>query len=195
MRLGDERVGPQGLLLLAVTGILGLALAINGYGHGTTLAGAANALPPSQLPATSQSPTSRPKTSASSTTSGPSTSTTTGPAHQPSPSASGGAQKVGPLLSSTPYAPYAYQLYPGPVSPQAHLSTAGFGIHISRVAGNISVNVSVIGSPQPAHKSTYPSTYRVYFIEATFGDDSGDADYNYGDDGLVVTTPAGRIVQ
>jgi hypothetical protein len=35
----------------------------------------------------------------------------------------------------------------------------------------------------------------VYFVEATFGDDSGDADYNYGDDGLVVTTSTGRIVQ
>jgi hypothetical protein len=36
---------------------------------------------------------------------------------------------------------------------------------------------------------------RVYVVEASLGDDSGNADYNLGDDGLVVTNAQGRIVR
>jgi hypothetical protein len=35
----------------------------------------------------------------------------------------------------------------------------------------------------------------VYFIEASLGDDSGNSEYNYGDDGVLVTNADGRIVQ
>ena len=41
----------------------------------------------------------------------------------------------------------------------------------------------------------YAGGARVYVIEASLGDDSGNADYNLGDDGLVVTDTHGRIVQ
>jgi hypothetical protein len=40
----------------------------------------------------------------------------------------------------------------------------------------------------------YPNGARVYVLEATMGDDSGNADYNVGDDGIVVTDAQGRIV-
>jgi len=51
------------------------------------------------------------------------------------------------------------------------------------------------GSSQAAQTSTYPANDRVYFVEASFGDDSGNSEYNYGDDGVVVTDSSGRIVQ
>jgi hypothetical protein len=35
----------------------------------------------------------------------------------------------------------------------------------------------------------------VYVIEASMGDEAGSADYNLGDDGLVVTDAHGRIVR
>ena len=41
----------------------------------------------------------------------------------------------------------------------------------------------------------YPAGARVYVVEAALGDDSGGADYNLGDDGVVVTDAHGRIVQ
>jgi hypothetical protein len=36
---------------------------------------------------------------------------------------------------------------------------------------------------------------RVYVIEASVGDDSGNFDYNLGDDGVVVTDGRGRIIR
>ncbi|MGD0321783.1 MAG: hypothetical protein ABSC00_09325 [Acidimicrobiales bacterium] len=57
------------------------------------------------------------------------------------------------------------------------------------------MSVSAAGSTQGAQTSTYPVTDHVYFIEASFGDDSGNSEYNYGDDGVVVTDASGRIVQ
>jgi hypothetical protein len=34
----------------------------------------------------------------------------------------------------------------------------------------------------------------VYVIESNLGDDSGDVDYNLGDDALVVTNLRGQVV-
>jgi hypothetical protein len=99
------------------------------------------------------------------------------------------------LLSSTQYASYAYQLYPGQESSQTKLATAGFDVRITPSAGNIDVSVSATGSTQGAQSSTYPASDHVYFIEASLGDDSGNSEYNYGDDGVLVTNADGRIVQ
>ena len=101
---------------------------------------------------------------------------------------------MGPLLSSTQYAPYAYQLYPGPQSPEARLATAGFSVRVTPVGGTITVSVSATGTTQGAQTTTYPASDHVYFIEATFGDDSGNSEYNYGDDGIVVTDSKGHLV-
>jgi len=104
-------------------------------------------------------------------------------------------QKVGPLLSSTQYASAAYQVYPGQEDSQTRLATAGFDIHVTPSGGTITLSVSAIGSTQGPQTSSYPATDHVYFIEASFGDDSGNSEYNYGDDGVVVTDASGRIVQ
>ncbi len=46
--------------------------------------------------------------------------------------------------------------------------------------------------PTPTY---YPTGATVYIVEASMGDDSGGADYNLGDDALVVTDAQGRILQ
>jgi hypothetical protein len=114
-----------------------------------------------------------------------------------SASASGSTtQKLGPALSTTQYAPYAYQLYPGHESSQARLATAGFNISVqSGNSGTIAVSISAAGSGQAAKTTTYPASDRVYFIEASFGDDSGNTEYNSGDDGVIITNAGGRIIQ
>ena len=53
---------------------------------------------------------------------------------------------------------------------------------------------AVGGQPRPA-AHFYPGGARVYVVEAAMGDDSGNSDYNLGDDGLAVTDSKGRIIQ
>jgi hypothetical protein len=54
--------------------------------------------------------------------------------------------------------------------------------------------VAGINGQRPSPPTYYPLGARVYVIEASFGDDSGNTDYNLGDDGIVVTDARGRIV-
>jgi hypothetical protein len=56
----------------------------------------------------------------------------------------------------------------------------------------LSVVAGVNGQPGSGH--FYPGGARVYVVEAALGDDSGNTDYNLGDDGVVVTDAQGRIV-
>jgi len=42
---------------------------------------------------------------------------------------------------------------------------------------------------------TYPAADHIYFVEENFGDDSGNSEYNFGDDGLLVTDASGHVVQ
>lgn len=186
MRFGSERVGPRGFALLGATGFLGLVLAVHGYGHGTAVSGVATPLATPAKVTKARAASTRLSTS--------STTASTTPAASPTSSTSN--QKLGPLLSSTQYASAAYQVYPGQESSQARLATAGFDVHVTPASGGtITVSVSATGSTQGAQTSTYPATDHVYFIEASFGDDSGNSEYNNGDDGVVVTDASGRIVQ
>jgi hypothetical protein len=70
----------------------------------------------------------------------------------------------------------------------------GLKISVHRQGNGISVAAGVVGQPAPT-PHFYPNGARVYIIEASMGDDSNSSDYNLGDDGLVVTDSAGRIVQ
>ena len=71
---------------------------------------------------------------------------------------------------------------------------AGLSISVRRQGSGISVAAGVNGQPQAAPQA-YPAGARVYVVESTLGDDSGNTDYNLGDDGLVVTDVQGRIIQ
>lgn len=177
MRHGRVPVGPRGLALLAAVGLAGMALAVHGWstrGAAPLAAIGVNGHPSSTR--TSAGPPSRP---AAGRTANP---------H------SAGRTASGPLLSSQPFASYAYPVWPGTPSSAAKAASVGLAISVHRVAGGVSVQVAVDGqSSGPAH--TYPGGSKVYVVEASLGDESGNADYNLGDDGLVVTNAAGRIVQ
>lgn len=199
MRLGGQTLGTRGALILGAAGLLGVVLAIHGYGHGTAAAsgtgGIINAAgqPTASKSTTPRSPsttTSRPS-STSTTTSHPSSTSTT----KASSSSASSGQKLGPSLSSTQYAAYAYQVYPAPVSSQASLATTGFDVHVTPSGNSIVVHVAVAGSSQAVNTATYPAGDHVYFVETSFGDDSGNTDYSFGDDGVLVTNANGRIVK
>ena len=51
----------------------------------------------------------------------------------------------------------------------------------------------VTAQPLPAARF-YAGGGKVYILESNLGDDSGNLDYNLGDDGLIVTNLQGRIV-
>jgi hypothetical protein len=189
MRLGGEPVGRWGIALLAVTGAAGVVLGWHGWtsrgAAGTpSLAGATNAATAPASPATSPAASS-PVATAGPATAGPATA---------SPTASAGAGKPGPLLSSEPYASYAYQVWPGALSTAARQAMIGLKITVRKDGGGLQVTAGVIGQPAaPPH--LFAGGARVYVVEASLGDDSGNSDYNLGDDGLVVTDAQRRVVQ
>ena len=198
MRLGGERVGRWGIALLAVTGIVGLLLAWHGWtgrsaAVAPSLAGkAASSGPAHSTPGATASPAHAPASSAPAPASSPpASSPPASPATSPAPAASA---KAGPLLSSEPYASVTYQVWPGPPSAAATQALTGLKVAVHRHGPGLLVTAGVIGQP-PATPHLYAGGARVYIVEASLGDDSGNADYSLGDDGLVVTNAQGRIVR
>jgi hypothetical protein len=168
-------LGPRGLALLGLTGALGIVLAVHGWSTRHTpaayraLGGSAASTTPATTPAATPSATP---------------GATQGPQ----------ASKPGPLLSSQSFAQYSYLVWPGQPRSSAKQAMTGLTIKVRPQGGGISVTAGVNGQP-----GTTPHFYvagaRVYVVEASMGDDSGNSDYNLGDDGLIVTNAQGRILQ
>jgi hypothetical protein len=182
VRVDGEPVGRWGLAVLAVTGVAGLVLAIHGWsGRG---ASAAPSLAGGRLGTASAAP-----------------SQATSPAGAPAPSAANSpgatgssSPTPGPLLSSEPFASVAYQIWPGPVSSTAHQALTGLSISVHNRGSGLAVTAAARGQGAAA-THLYRGGMRVYVVEASLGDDSGNSDYSLGDDGLVVTDAQGRIIQ
>jgi len=201
MRIAGETVGPRGLTVLALSAAVGILLGVHGW------SGRHNGLPPTLAgPGPSPSASARPGPSSASPTSSQSTQgppTQGPPTNGPSATASPGpsspapgspAPSPGPKLSSQSYASYAFQEWPGPVSGAAKTAATGLVITVRKHGSGIMVSAGVAGQPAPAAR-LYPTGAKVYVIEASMGDDSGNSDYNLGDDGLAVTDSQGRILQ
>jgi hypothetical protein len=191
VRLGGEQVGRWGLAVLAVTGVAGLVLAGHGWsvrGASATpsLAGGAPGAASAPASATARpSPSSR---AAASPAGAPTRPAATAPG-----SAGSSAPVPGPKLSSEPYASAAFQIWPGPVSSAASQALTGLVISVHQRASGLAVTAAVRGQG-PATSHLYSRGIRVYVVEASLGDDSGNLDYSLGDDGVVVTDAQGRIV-
>ena len=177
MSSGSNSIGPRGLTLLGLAAAVGIALGIHGWATRHT---------PAVLGSVGGSAAAASAAPAHNATAGP-------PPSQPS-SSSSPASTAGQMLSSQPYAQYAFQVWPGNLSPTAQAAEVGLAITVRRTGTGLEVSAGVIGQPANAPR-VYPAGVRVYVIEASLGDDSGNTDYNLGDDGLVVTDAGGRIVQ
>jgi hypothetical protein len=188
MRIAGESVGVRGITVLALVGVVGIVLGIHGWSarHNELPAPLAG---PQASPSTSTQPGSAPSAASPSqpvagpraSTSAPKSSAATSPA-------------AGPTLSAQAYAKYAFQLWPGPVTQTARTAATGLVVSVHRHGSGLSVAAGVVGQSKPVTRF-YPAGAKVYVIEATLGDDSGNTDYNLGDDALVVTDSQGRIVQ
>ena len=72
---------------------------------------------------------------------------------------------------------------------------AGFSVSVKSLGSQVRLRVVVQGSSQQPITHTYAKSDRIYFIEASMGDDPGMSEYNFGDDGLVVTDARGRLLE
>ena len=189
MGFNGRPIGPRAAALLAVTAVAGVVLALHGWsGRHSGLAAGALATG-SGPPAASARPTAPAGPTRSA---GPANSAGTAPAPSPSPAASGA--RPGPPLSSEPFASQAYLVWPGTPSAAAQAALTGLSVSVHHNGAGISVTAGVNGQP-PTAPRFYPRGARVYVVEASLGDDSGNSDYNLGDDGLVVTDAQQRILQ
>ena len=115
-----------------------------------------------------------------------------------SPAAPGSASPsaaAGPPMSSEPFASFAYQVWPGPVSATARLALSGWTLTITGESGGIAVKASLDGRAMPSVSHFYPGGAKVYALDSNLGDDAGGGtDYNDTDDGLVVTNAQGQVL-
>ena len=183
MRTRFGPVGPRGLALLAVAGLVGVLLAVHGWSvRGSSAAlGSIGGRGPGSVEA-SASPSLASPSSPASRTAGP------------APSSGASAAPPGPLLSSQSFASYSFLIWPGTDSQAAKAALTGLSVTVHRHGSGISVIAAVNGQAAGAPQY-YPTGTRVYVVEASLGDDSGNSDYNLGDDGIIVTDAHGRIVQ
>lgn len=106
------------------------------------------------------------------------------------------AVKLGPPLSQTSYIAAAYQIYPGPLDANARRALAGFTASFDPGSQGVTMTISAVGSGQPPLRRTFDSSDKVYFVETRWGDDDvrSNAEFNFGDDGLILTNADGRII-
>lgn len=178
MRATSGSVGPRGVSLLVVTAVAGIVLAVHGWSVRSQPAPSSFADPSAPATTGTHHPASTPSPAAPS----------------PSPGHSSPTAKAGPLLSAQSYASYSFQVWPGTPSAAAKAAMTGLSVSVHRTGSGLSVRAGVQGQPAPAAR-TFSSGARVYIVEASMGDEAGNADYNLGDDALIVTDTHGRIVQ
>jgi hypothetical protein len=169
--------------LLALAGLAGVLLAV----HGWSARGSSAAL--GSIGGSSAGP-ARPSVSPSQAPPSSSVSPTAGP----QPSSGPSAATPGPLLSSQSYASYSFVVWPVKPSQAAKAALTGLSVTVHRQGNGISVVAGVNGQAAGT-PHFYPTGDRVYVVEASMGDESGNTDYNLGDDGIIVTDAHGRIVQ
>jgi hypothetical protein len=182
MRVAGATVGSRGIVVLGTAAAVGIVLAVHGWSvrHNGSAPGLKPSLAGPAAAASSSAPAGPPAHSS--------------PPRSQSPAPASSAPVPGPRLRAQSYASYSYRVWPGPVSSAAKAAGTGLAITVRQDGSGIMVTAGVAGQPpQPAR--FYPTGTAVYVVEATMGDDSGNSDYNLGDDGLVVTDSQGRILQ
>jgi hypothetical protein len=186
--------GPAGLTLLAATAIAGIILAVHGW-SGRHSGLAPGALGVTTSPANATAGQASPTRTAAPASPGR-TDRRAGSRSGASPAPAGSSQAAGPgpLLSAQAYASYSFRVWPGTPSAAARAALTGLTVRVHRQGSGITVAAGVTGQRAAAPRF-YAHGARVYIVEASLGDDSGNSDYSLGDDGLVVTDAQGRILR
>ena len=160
-------MGPRGLTVLSIAGIAGLLFGVVGWkqrGIDTVTA------PPVAA------------TSSSAAASSPSATAAAVPASA--------AAAAGPLLSSMPYASFAYLVWPGPVSADGKLAMSRWKLTVTRQAGGITVQAAEDGQSMASVSRFYPGGAKVYILDSDLGADAA----GNTNEGLEVTNTQGRVL-
>jgi hypothetical protein len=157
-------VGPRGLTVLSIAGIAGLLFGAVGWKQRGIDLVAAQPAPASSSPAATSAPSA----------------TATVPV-------SAGA---GPLLSSMPYASFAYLVWPGPVSADGRLALSRWKLTVTRQSGGITVRAAEDGQSMASVSHFYPDGAKVYILDS---DLSANAPGNTNE-GLEVTNAQGQVL-
>lgn len=159
-------MGPRGLTVLSIAGIAGAFFGVLGWTQrGTGLV----------APSVSASPVAIRTASPTPATTGSGASANAG---------------AGPELSSMPYASYAYQVWPGPVSADGKTALSGWTITITRQSGGITVKAALDGQPMKSVSHFYASGAKVYILDSNLSENGG----NVTDEGLEVTNAQGQVL-
>ena len=161
-------MGPRGLTVLSIAGIAGLLFGVVGWkqrGIDTVTA------PP--VAATS-SPAAASPPSATATAAVPASA----------------AAAAGPLLSSMPYASFAYLVWPGPVSADGKLAMSRWTLTVTRQAGGITVQAAEDGQSMASVSGFYPGGAKVYILDSDLGADAA----GNTNEGLEVTNTQGQVL-
>jgi hypothetical protein len=160
-------VGPRGLTVLSIAGIAGLLFGVVGWKQAGVDTAAA---PPASVGTSSPSATAT------------ATATATVPA-----SAAAGA---GPLLSSMPYAPFAYLVWPGPVSADGKIAMSRWKLTVTRQTGGITVRAAQDGQSMASVSHFYPGGAKVYILDSDLGANA----LGTTNEGLEVKNTQGQVL-
>ena len=161
-------MGPRGLTVLSIAGIAGLLFGVVGWKQGGIYTVTAPPVAATSSPAAASSPSA--------------TATAAVPASA--------AAAAGPLLSSMPYASFAYLVWPGPVSADGKLAMSRWKLTVTRQAGGITVQAAEDGQSMASVSGFYPGGAKVYILDSDLGADAA----GNTNEGLEVTNTQGRVL-
>ena len=154
-------MGPRGLSVLSIAGVAGLLFGVVGWKQaGIDTAAAA------QAPVGTSSPSAAATVPASA------------------------AAAAGPLLSSMPYAPFAYLVWPGPVSANGKLAMSRWKLTVTRQTGGITVQAAEDGQSMTSVSHFYPGGAQVYILDSDLGANAPGTT----NEGLEVTNTRGQVL-
>ena len=109
----------------------------------------------------------------------------------PAPAAAGAASAAaGPLLSSMPYASFAYRVWPAPVSANGERALSRWTLTVTRQPGGITVRATEDGQAMTSLSHFYPGGATVYILDS----DLGNRAPGTTDEGLEVTNAQGQVL-
>lgn len=161
-------MGPRGLTVLSIAGIAGLLFGVVGWKQRGIYTVTAPPVAATSSPAAASSPSA--------------TATATVPASA--------AAAAGPLLSSMPYASFAYLVWPGPVSADGKLAMSRWKLTVTRQAGGITVQAAEDGQSMASVSHFYPGGAKVYILDSDLGADA----VGNTNEGLEVTNTQGQVL-
>jgi hypothetical protein len=157
-------VGPRGISVLAIAGIAGVLFGVSGWNQSRADVVSAPPVTAGSSPAAASSP---------------------------APAATGSAAAAaGPQLSSMPYASFAYEVWPGPVSADGKIALSRWTLTVTRQAGGITVKAAHDGEAMTSVSHFYPGGAKVYILDSELSNNtSGNSD-----EGLEVTNAQGQVL-